>query len=503
MGILMASRLRFEVVGVRGTVSRSPGVFTLVKDDWDDFSYRTSFDLWHADALGETLHIGAMKIASAGQRRSTTQLSTTFSALNNNFFSLGQEREFYEKMYALGERLCHDALEALGDLAANRERLNKYRGEEVVQTSLLRHLTEETVTNQFSRIVRGGVALTPYDFEYKFNQGPAQQGPILDFRVEPNSVPPTNVHVLIGSNGVGKTTLLNEMAKSVTIEESSGREGGILTMRNSAQAGDTFTGLVAVSFSAFDDFVGIVSEGEVRYSYVGLKAERDGRSKTSSELTDDFVESLRVCRRGERKSRWEKVWRTLANDPLLEESGINELLASDGSFDADAARKSFSGLSSGHKIVVLTLTRLVELVEEKTLVLLDEPEAHLHPPLLSSMLRALSDLLENRNGVAVIATHSPVVLQEVPSSCVWVIRRAGRLVAPRRLQTETFGEGVGELTSDVFKLEVTRTGFHALLRRVLREVDGSYDRALEVFGDRLGVEARAILLALSSYGEDL
>jgi predicted ATP-dependent endonuclease of OLD family len=69
-------------------------------------------------------------------------------------------------------------------------------------------------------------------------------------------------------------------------------------------------------------------------------------------------------------------------------------------------------MSSGHAIVLLTITRLVATVEEKTLVLLDEPESHLHPPLLSAFIRALSDLLYDRNGVAIIATHSPVVLQE-------------------------------------------------------------------------------------------
>ena len=32
-------------------------------------------------------------------------------------------------------------------------------------------------------------------------------------------------------------------------------------------------------------------------------------------------------------------------------------------------------MSSGHKIVLLTITKLVETVDEKTLVLMDEPEA--------------------------------------------------------------------------------------------------------------------------------
>jgi len=93
------------------------------------------------------------------------------------------------------------------------------------------------------------------------------------------------------------------------------------------------------------------------------------------------------------------------------------------------AEALFKRMSSGHAIVLLTVTKLVETVEEKTLVLLDEPESHLHPPLLSAFTRALSDLLVNRNGVAIIATHSPVVLQEVPKSCVSILRRTSRVIS--------------------------------------------------------------------------
>ncbi|MGW0886092.1 hypothetical protein [Streptomyces sp. NPDC002671] len=84
--------------------------------------------------------------------------------------------------------------------------------------------------------------------------------------------------------------------------------------------------------------------------------------------------------------------------------------------------------------------------------LLDEPEAHLHPPLLASCIRALSDLLTDRNGVALIGTHSPVVLQEVPRSCVWKVSRIDRR-ASERLAIETYGENVGILTREAFNLE--------------------------------------------------
>lgn len=184
-------------------------------------------------------------------------------------------------------------------------------------------------------------------------------------------------------------------------------------------------------------------------------------------------------------------------DPIFREADVVSL--ADDDLDEERqktmARKLFGNLRSGHKIVLLTITRLVETVEERTLVLLDEPEAHLHPPLLSAFVRALSDLLMNRNGVAIIATHSPVVLQEVSASCAWKIRRSGRSVEAERADVETFGENVGLLTREVFGLEVTHAGFHNLLREAISEDDG-FAAVLQKFGGELGGEARAIVRAL-------
>ena len=128
-------------------------------------------------------------------------------------------------------------------------------------------------------------------------------------------------------------------------------------------------------------------------------------------------------------------------------------------------------------------------------MLLDEPEAHLHPPLLSAFVRALSDLLINRNGVGIIATHSPVVLQEVPRSCVWKVRRTNVRVEADRPEIETFGENVGILTREIFGLEVTDAGFHKMLRDAVAEGD-DYEDVVGRFDGELGGEAKAIIRAL-------
>jgi predicted ATP-dependent endonuclease of OLD family len=162
----------------------------------------------------------------------------------------------------------------------------------------------------------------------------------------------------------------------------------------------------------------------------------------------------------------------------------------------DFAKKKFGKLSSGHAIVLLTVTRLVELVDERSLVLIDEPEVHLHPPLLSAFVRALSDLLVERNGVAIVATHSPVALQEIPRSCAWILNRSRLRTRSDRPEIETFGENVSVLTRHVFGLEVTRSGFHALIATAVNRCHGKYEQVLQYFNGQLGAEGRAIAMGL-------
>jgi hypothetical protein len=264
-----------------------------------------------------------------------------------------------------------------------------------------------------------------------------------------------------------------------------------------------FSNIVSVTFSAFDDFA-IIPESRnalkgARYSNVGLRQRiknKDGETVTITrdplELANEFSVSAKLCIVGERASRWKQALTTLQADPIFEEAQVASLASVEESQFGRYAAQLFRKLSSGHKIVLLTITKLVEKVEEKTLVLMDEPEAHLHPPLLSAFIRALSDLLINRNGVAIIATHSPVVLQEVPSSCVWKIIRHGIAARADRPEIETFSENVGVLTREVFGLEVTRAGFHTILAEALVGVE-NIDEVLAKFDNEVGSEGRALI----------
>ncbi|MEK8170589.1 AAA family ATPase [Streptomyces sp. M19] len=233
---------------------------------------------------------------------------------------------------------------------------------------------------------------------------------------------------------------------------------------------DTFANLVSVTFSAFDEFSQIREEdvGIDQYSYVGLRirdhADPLANIRTPDQLAQDFARSVEACLTGRRAQRWTDALKTLryTGSGFLQDSWVEDFLAID---DADQrkqmATRLFGTLSSGHKSVLLTLTRLVEHVTERTLVVIDEPESHLHPPLLAAFVRALSDLLTDRNGLAIIATHSPVVLQEVPGSCVWKLRRYDDQMVAERPVIETFGENVGILTHEVLALRLPTPGIIA------------------------------------------
>ncbi len=64
-----------------------------------------------------------------------------------------------------------------------------------------------------------------------------------------------------------------------------------------------------------------------------------------------------------------------------------------------------------------------------------------------------------------------------------------------RLEIESFGENVGILTQEVFGLEVTDSGFHKILKELVRATS-SYEMAIELLNNQIGLEAKAILRSL-------
>lgn len=490
----------FKVIEYQENYSKQRNQAYLVRSDWNDYNYYTTFILSYFDANGIKHEIGGLCIGQFGMERasflgkaSRTEMPNDFDSLGFNYFSLGTSVEYYANLNKLGEEIRNKILLRLKDIALDENLYKKAIKEHVTQVSLLRNIDPKTVTVQYRRIANGGAELT--DYAFRFTSASLKNAPPpleLFFSVEPISFPPTNIHVLIGRNGIGKTYLLKNIERAILEPESSDRYGTI-----KHEGDSTFVNLVSVSFSAFDKRENLQERKnnfeELQHHFIGLVGENSTKSIDS--LSDDFFNSLSACRTPEKKKLWQNAIGILEYDAVFKTFDISRLINFKFQRSKYRIKSTFNELSSGHKIVLLTITRLVETVAEKSLVIMDEPEAHLHPPLLSAFTRALSELLIQKNGVAIIATHSPVVLQEVPKSCIWKLRRNGNFAQAERLEIESFGENVGTLTREVFGLEVTESGFHKMLVDAVNE-KGNYEEVIEHFGGQLGMEGRAIVRLL-------
>lgn len=399
-------------------------IISLYLANWDDwFEFSTLYRLYYYDEDGKVFNIGSIKVGQIGMTTRTPNIENEFDYLSEDFFSVGQDVSYYEALNDIGDDFRYNILKNLRDIALDPDIYKIAVRARVTKVSLLRSVSTVSAEGQYRRLANGIAQLTPYNFNFTTPRISKISSVMnLEFNVLPKSNPPTNIHVIIGRNGVGKTHLFNNMISSLIDDNASKSKVGYFKTTDNNEK--IFANLVSVSFSAFDE-TSLIQEKKdkttnINYAYIGLKRINSTGivvPKSPTILKNEFVKSVEKCRLGAKNDRWVKALEMLEADPIFKEAELSEIAKTGNDQNVkEVASHTFAKLSSGHKIVLLTITRLVESIEERSLVLLDEPEGYLHPPLLSAFIRALSDLLIKRNAVAIIGTHSPVVLQEVPKN---------------------------------------------------------------------------------------
>lgn len=495
----------------------------LLKNDWNDWwEYKTLYSVYY-NINGKSEWLGNIKIGFLDEnyieegdvnKIKSPDLPDQFASLAPNFFSVGQDIEYYNKINdLLAEDKRVELLTALCDISFMTELYDQVHNLQVTRKSITRSVARSSIKGQFNRLANGNAKLSKFNFS--FSPANNETSSKLKISVTPKALPPTNIHTLIGRNGVGKTHFLSSLIKYLCTRDS--RYGQFEYESNETLSeNEEFANLIAVSFSAFDSGF---NELKKDLSYEYIKFDTIGWTYVSEESAEpsesdifikdnsmqlDFLESasrmfifsLKAVHASGKSIRWKRSIEKLYSDPMFKNSDSSNLMNFINN-DQKYIAKVFEKMSSGHKIVLLTLTQLIEKIEERSLVILDEPELHLHPPLLSAFIRALSDILIYRNAVAIIATHSPVVIQEIPKKCVSIIDRLpqSNAVFFREPSIETFGSNVGVLTSTVFNLEVSNSGFYEILKQLVRE-NNDFEYIMSELDWQLGPEGVSILLSL-------
>jgi ABC-type ATPase involved in cell division len=142
-------------------------------------------------------------------------------------------------------------------------------------------------------------------------------------------------------------------------------------------------------------------------------------------------------------------------------------------------------LSSGEKVLLQLVLWLFTAGNEgqfPKLLLLDEPDAHLHPSMTTQFLDVISEVLVNRHGVRVImTTHSPSTVALAPEGSVFQLERGAAAVVkvdqrPDIISVLTSGlVTVSRTTKFCFVEDEDDVAFYEAVREVLMDHGPSRD----------------------------
>lgn len=483
--------MRFSVQDSSGKARRG-AEFVLVPNSWDDFSHRTSFILQQKLEGGDRRLIGTLKIIEKSPKRGEDgkfrpSIPILFDELGPEFVSLGQDEDYYRNLLKFVRReRAGEILSSLSDISWEPARAMQFETCPSFRNSLIRFNTANRARRTGRAIILGEAIHDSVAFQYRADIPGASTSCSIEIKFDADDKIPGRIACLIGRNAVGKTQVLASLAMDLTQIAQRSREE--LEKREDRFSGrrPLFTRVIAVSYNAFDKFRRSKSV-DTGYVYCGLRNEKGLTS--ISHLTAEYERSIDRVIESKRTGTWKRsVTRVLGR----RDESFEEML--EAQEDRSVAATAFlDSLSSGEAILTHLTTALVSWLEPFSLVLFDEPETHLHPNAIASLFSVLSELLLQNESYALIATHSPIVLQEIPRSRVVLLTRDGDVTTSAELPTESFGESLSELTRHVFETNEIKNPYKVTLAQLADEEP--LDQTLERFGGQLSQNAQAYLLA--------
>lgn len=503
---------------------RGPVLLIVFDGGWTDYGVATKSTLFYYDEYLHRTNIGDVKILFTDD--DTSALSPTdrycvynymereFTALGPNFCSLGQSREYYlnlKRLFGEGDRYL-SVLLALRD-AAYFTRIYERFGSAPQWHSLIRTGEAEKLIHEARPLLHGRDVDNMYNFTFRFRPPYSAQeadelkvgfefdNPALKSgrfsKDEMRAVCLDNmeakmlsrrIYGIIGKNGVGKTHFLTAIPLKLATEDLNAFAGEFPLFRK----------VMAVSNSYYDYFD--IPENSVDFNYVycghlkRMEAQADNKLrgkkqlKSREEFKSEVVDAVTLIQTSMRAADLKAALAGLVPDRLLEECFKEDedvIGQTCTTVNLDSLALWLNRLSSGEASLLHIFSVIIANISAGSLILFDEPETHLHPNAISELFNNLRRLCEDFNSFAIIATHSPLVVREIRSECVYVFRRSGDFCSVSKIDRESFGSSIDALTEDIFGN---------------REISKSYMRIIEFLALERKHSEREIMAAVSNAG---
>ncbi|WP_305839212.1 AAA family ATPase [Photobacterium leiognathi] len=444
------------------------------RDSWDDFGYKTTLELTYHSSEGEAGKLlGHVKILNKRDNSGYTQFEDQeFDNLGEDYCSLGQSSDYYNNIKNLG---LYNILEDIRDCAINDIIKDEFIDLEGFISSLLRSSRAEKLLYEAKVIFSSQVTVPEninddFSFNYKIQLPNSREITSIDFNLSKHDVLPYRINIIVGKNACGKSQILSSLALNLS-GMALKSEGEVSKNNDSFLFGDVHV----ISYSPFDTFKDLselnggkvsknnINSGLLPYNFYGIRkiVTIDGKqevilkshTETKKELSKSYNEILKRNRRDILVTMLEIClgWDVVVGDPK-------------------SVLDKYDSFSSGQKILFKMITDFLSSVEKDDLVLIDEPETYLHPQGVSNFYHCLNKLLSYTQSYCILATHSPILIQETPSKYINIISRVGSNVRVKKPSSETLGQGLNTIINEVFKVDFDDLSFLILYKVSIKKV---------------------------------
>ncbi|MEZ8405280.1 hypothetical protein CWO23_20975 [Vibrio splendidus] len=313
---------------------------------------------------------------------------------------------------------------------------------------------------------------------------------------------PKRINILIGKNGLGKSQALKSFCRaalrysdksiSLTADNVGGRPliNRLLAIATPGETQNTFPSERRTTQKLY---------------YRRLSLTRNSRAKTTKSINEMLIQLARSEDFIGQSSRWELFLAAISKAiPIknvviqtrekgsvklrkLVQGGEQARLEMWASVDKSSEPKilisnEWHSMSSGQLTFFKFALLCCLYIENGSFVLLDEPETHMHPNMISDFVELLDSLLEETGSQALIATHSAYFVREVSREQVHVFMSENGEMSIVNPRLRTFGADVESISQFVFDEDVDN-----------RLVDKIYDKVKKLPFEQVREELEAEL----------
>lgn len=479
-----------KVYGMPLSTTKEYPCVVLITDDWDDYSIaETLFHARYYESEDKSVYLNEIKIMHNEEAITRLILPDCFNQLNDDYCSLGQNAIFYERLKKINKNDRDEILKGLNDVAIHTKYKEKYEGHRFFKKSLIRFSEASKVLVEAKKIINNQeVDKETYKFSFssKLEKADNEHKIMFDFS---EHLLPYRINAFVGKNATGKTSILNEIAKSMSGAEIS---DGEFTPQK-----PLFSKVITISYSAFDEMYKPFEDESVRrkehdenkkysYIYCGLRSSKG--ILEIKEMEKMFWRAYGNIKEQKRLNTWVDIFSNIFDESFLDEVEEFSKLEVSDTFTRN--------LSSGQKILLYTISEVIANIQQQSLLMFDEPETHLHPNAIANFMRLFYSILEKFDSYAIISTHSPLIMQEVPSKYTHIFNRYGNSTLIQKPDTEFFGENISNITNDLFEVLENESNYKTYIKSMLKKVNE--DELFELFEDGLSFNALTYVTSLKN-----